>query len=87
LHKSDEATGRTIDRPNDKLLQHSKSSFGEPIVSARSTREQVAAAFVKAVLEPIIHGEMNSQRNLLFLPWANLWRQSLQLQSSRCQKA
>ncbi len=56
-HKSDEATGRTIDRPNDKLLQHSKSSFGEPIVSARSTREQAAAAFVKAVLEPIIRGE------------------------------
>jgi hypothetical protein len=56
-HKSDEATGRTIDRPNDKHCKRSISSFGEPIISQRSNREQVAAAFVKAVLEPIIRGE------------------------------
>jgi hypothetical protein len=56
LHKSNEATGLTIDQPNNKHRKHLMSSFGEPIISARTNREQVAAAFVTSVLEPIICG-------------------------------
>jgi hypothetical protein len=63
-------------------------TFGEPIISTRTKREQVAAAFVKSVLKPLIcDGEEFSTKSVISAMWANLWRRLPQLQSSTCQKA